>query len=221
VSRFDMAPWMSNEARAEFARLVTRRSYSAGQTVYSQDDDGVEMYRIASGSVRLFSRQLDGREAVFLFFGENDFFGVSSLVDDGPRPQTAECLSTVEIDVLPVLAFDTLRSHHPSFSDAMLRLLAKQMRLVSSHYARATMVALPGRIAERLLELAAPDSTDSESGYLFVRLHQEELAAMVGASRQSVNKILQTFQRNGVIQVQSRVIKIYDISALMRITMMD
>ena len=83
------------------------------------------------------------------------------------------------------------------------------------------MVALPGRIAERLLELAAPDSTDSESGYLFVRLHQEELAAMVGASRQSVNKILQTFQRNGVIQVQSRVIKIYDISALMRITMMD
>lgn len=216
-ARFDMAQWMDPAANAAFASCAARRSYAAGQTVYYQDDPGTEMYRVISGSIRLSSRQPDGREVVFLLFGANDFFGASSLVDARPRPQTAECLTPVELDVLSARDFAWLRAQHSTFTDALLRLLAQQMRVVSGRYARASLTALPGRVAERMIELAIADHDVDGTPALIFRLAQAELAAMVGASRQSVNKVLQLLQAHGAIRIAPREIALLDVAALTRL----
>jgi CRP/FNR family transcriptional regulator len=174
------------------------------------------MYRVVSGHVRLTTRHPDGKEAVFLLFVPDDWFGVSSLVDDGTRPQTAECLSDVELDVIGRRDFESLRNDHRSFVDALLRLLARQMRIVSAHYARTSILGLSARIALRLIELSEVD-TNGRENLLSVQLPQSELAAMTGASRQSVNSILQQLQRSGVIRIENRRIVIADLPALTRI----
>ena len=216
TARFDMMPWLSPEAAAAFKAVARRRILKAGQVIYMQDDPGSEMYRVVSGHVRLTTRHPDGKEAVFLLFVPDDCFGVSSLVDDGNRPQTAECLSDVELDAVDLMAFERLRIDHASFVDALLRLLARQMRIVSAHYARSSILSLSARVALRLIELSEVDNEGREN-LLSVHLPQSELAAMTGASRQSVNATLQQLQRNGVIRIENRRIVIADLPALTKI----
>ena len=210
-----MMPWLDPEAASAFKAVARPRNLKAGQTIYMQDDPGSEMYRVVSGHVRLTTRHPDGKEAVFLRFVPDDCFGVSSLVDDGMRPQTAECLSDVQLDVIDRRDFEMLRNNHRSFVDALLRLLARQMRIVSAHYARSSILSLSARIALRLIELAEFDSR-ARDNLLAVHLPQSELAAMTGASRQSVNPILQQLQRSGLIRIENRRIIITDLPALTR-----
>jgi|JI10StandDraft_1071094.scaffolds.fasta_scaffold213227_2 CRP/FNR family cyclic AMP-dependent transcriptional regulator len=214
--RFDMMPWLAPEAASAFRAVARRRNLKAGQAIYMQDDLGSEMYRVVSGHVRLTTRHPDGKEAVFLLFVPDDCFGVSSLVDDGTRPQTAECLSDVELDVIVRRDFESLRNDHRSFGDALLRLLARQMRIVSAHYAHTSILGLSARIALRLIELSEVESNGRDN-LLSVQLPQSELAAMTGASRQSVNSILQQLQRSGVIRIENRRVVITDLRALTRI----
>ena len=214
---FDIVQWMDEAAVRDFFRLVQRRSFAPGQAVYTQDEPGAEMYRIASGLVRLLARQPDGREAGFLLFVTGDCFGVSSLVDHEPRPQTAECLTAVELDVLDVKGFVELLARHESFTKAVMRLLARQMRVVSRYYARASLTSLVGRIATRIIELATTKTDSSGTVILSVELPQSELASLTGTSRQSVNKTLQTLQHDGVLQLSRRAILVRDIHALRRL----
>lgn len=203
AATFDMLKWMSPQATAAFHLRVRRRSYAAGKAIYTQDEPGEEMYRIVSGFVRLLIRRSNGKEAVFLVFGPNDCFGVSSLVDGEPRPQTAEAVTLVVTDVLDQRNFASLKAEHPSFDDSLMRLLAQQMRTVSSYYADTNLNRLSARVAARILELAgALTATDRASQHLPLRISQADIAALVGASRQSVNKVLGTLQAQGLIAVQ-------------------
>ena len=208
---------MNAEARTAFTGMLRRRSYSEGQFIYIQDEAGSEMYCIVSGSVRLSVSRKDGRETVFLLFGPNDCFGVSSLIDGEPRPQTARALTPVELGVLEADEFRRLRAEHPSFSDALLRLAFRQMREVSTHLADAKLSSVDARVAARIIELT-PMSSVAGPEHLKVRLPQSEIASMVGASRQSVNKALQSFQRNGWVTLQHTNIIVHDLPALVRIS---
>lgn len=211
---FDMLQWMTVGAREEFARACRRRSMSSGQLIYGQQDAGAEMYRIVSGSVRLTARRPDGTEAVFLLFGPGDCFGVSTLVDGEQRPQTAECLTGGQIDVLDKSGFEHLLTRDFSFARAVMILLARQMRVVSQYYELHSSPSLERRLSVRLLELAAADPAAAGVDHPSVHIAQSDLAAMISASRQSVNKVLQHLQRDAVIRLANRCIMIEDMDEL-------
>lgn len=191
---------------------MRRRSFTAGAIIYTQDDPGDEMFRVASGSVRLSVRRHDGREIVFLLLRTGDFFGDSSMVDGGPRPQSAEALTAVELDVLPRAAFDELHHSDRIFDLALLKLLSTQMRVVSERFAEASLSSLRARVAKRILELT-PLLRGSGGD---VRLSQTEMASMVGASRQSVNKVLGTMQREGIVGIEHGSVVVLDLAAIRR-----
>ncbi len=203
--------------RDVFSQHVTRRHYAAGQSIYQQNDPGTEMFRIVSGSVRMLVRRVNGREAVFALFESGDCFGDSSLVDEEPRPQTAEAIADVEVEVLNREAFDKLRLAHRAFDDALLKLLARQMRTVSLHYAASSISDLGTRIAARIIEAGRTvDQGAAGDTALSVHLSQDELALMVGASRQSVNRALQRLQAEGMIRLGYSAIIVTDLPRLQR-----
>ncbi len=211
---FDMASWLPAAQQQLFARLARRRTYRASQTIYTQGEAGEEMFRIIEGSVRLSVLGLDGREVTFLLFGPGDCFGVSSLVDGAPRPQTAEALTGVTIEAIDRAAFAELRQSGRAFDEALLRLLATQMRAVSIFYTEAQLASLRQRVLRRLDEAMNSFGTEGEGGMrLSLRLSHTELAAMVGSSRQSVGKILQQLQAEGLIRIEYGNILILDLAA--------
>lgn len=211
ASPFDLTAWMAAEAASDMVAAMLRRTYAAGQAIYEQDASGSEMYRIVRGHVRLLVRDADGREAVFLQFGPGDFFGASSLVDGEARPHSAEAVTQVDLDVLGLGAFNRLRDNHPSFNDALIRLFARQMRVASEQLVAFHLCGLRDRVIRRLLELAmGHERDDAGKGAVEVAVSQQELAALAGASRQRVNKVLGELQASGLVSLRKGAIVLND-----------
>ena len=216
-SNFDLFSWMDLDARQELAGFMRPRAYQAGQSIYDQDDDASEMYRIVVGFVRLSVRAEDGSEAVFLFFGPGDFFGATSLVDYNVRPHTAEALTEVRLDVLTLKDFAALRSRQPSFNEALMRLFIEQMRAASLQLVNSQLHGLSARIAKRILELLNVGKRPGDApASQPLQISQSELAALVGTSRQSANKVLKSFQAAGLIEVHRKMIVVLDLVGLAR-----
>jgi CRP-like cAMP-binding protein len=197
---FDLLQWMPAEAQATFGMLAQRRRYRAGETIYGQGTHGREMYRLVDGSVRLSFVRANGCELVYLVFAPGDCFGVSSVVDGGERPQTAQASTDITVDVLQARDFDGLRAAHREADEAMMKLLARQMRAMSASFANASLGTLRQRVARCLADAARSFGKPAEGGIaLDQHLPQSEIALMVGTSRQSVNRVLQEFQSEGLV----------------------
>jgi CRP-like cAMP-binding protein len=214
-SRFDMVQWMTPQVRAAFHASASRRRLSAGQIIYVFGDAASEMYRIVSGSVRLFATRSDGREVVFLRFQPGDCFGEASLIDNETRPQTAQAVTDVELEVIDAAAFRRLRRAYREYDEALLRLLSQQMRFANSLFIDLSLNDLLGRIARRILEAAQASRGPSDgASTLDLPLSQAEIASMVGASRQTVNRALQQMQSMGLLQTEYNRIIVHDLGWL-------
>lgn len=203
---FDLLNWTSVATRAAFVAAAGACRVPAGRLIYQQGDPGGEMFRVVEGAVRLSVSRGDGKEIIFLFFEKGDCFGVSSLIDGEPRPQTAEAVTPTVLQVIDAASFARLRESHHDFDGALLKLVTLQMRVVSLHFIEASLSDLTGRVGARLIEYARPVPGKPPT----VRMPQNELAALVGASRQSVNRVLQQMQAHGLIAIDYNTIEIVD-----------
>ncbi len=202
-SRYDLFQWLDPEVRAAFEHVTRVRRYAPGDVIFAEGDPGSEMFRIVSGAVRLSVARATGQEVVYTLFEPGDCFGDSSCIDGVPRSQTAEAAGAVEVQVLDQANFDRLRHEHRAFEDALLRLITRQVRLLSVFNADSHLNDLPARVASRIATVATSFGVSSEEGVrLAVRLPQSELAMLVGASRQAVNKVLQRFQDQGLLRIE-------------------
>lgn len=217
TAKFDLLQWMPGPVQVAFRQALRPRRYAAGQIIYLQGDPGLEMYRIASGYVRLSVTRGDGRELIVFLFDPGDCFGGSSLVDGECRPQTAEALTDVELECLDIQAYRRLRQDHRAFDEALMRMLARQMRFASARFADVSLSGLRARVAARILERAqAAEAVTGADMRLKTRLSQAELARMVGASRQTVNRTLRTLQAEGLITTEYGNIVVQDLAGLAR-----
>lgn len=215
---FDFTQWLSAEARAALAAAARVRRLPAGATIYAQGDAGDEMFRIVSGVVRLSVMQRDGRELLYQLFQPGDSFGTSTIVDDEPRPQTAEAYEDVELEVWSRRTLDELRRVHPSLNDALLRLLSRHMRLLSDYFAGFAFDELSCRLAQRIVDAIDMFGVPVAGGHAFSRsINQGELALMVGGTRQSVNRVLRDFKREGLVTTRGNALIVTDLPAMRRI----
>ena len=198
---FDLFQYLSAEAQEGFALACRRRLVPAGRRVYSQSEPATEFFRIASGSIRVSVLRDDGREALQSVLQTGDCFGICSMIDGGTRYQTTTANEAVELQVLHREACERLRSQHSSFGDGLVRHMSRHSRLLSDYFVSSTLDELSSRVAMRLLGLS-------------VALSQSEIALMVGASRQAVNKVLQKFQVDGLIHIEYGSVRLLDIERL-------
>lgn len=214
-SKFDLLQWMDPDAATAFKSAVRVRKYSAGQIIYMEGDAGAEMYRLLSGSVSFVVNRRDGKEMVFTIFEPGGCFGDSSLVDGDVRPHTVEALTDLEVEVLGRADFNRLREGYRSFDDALLRSATRQLRMLCDYFEDASLNPLTARVAGRIVTAAESfGSRHSDGLRLKVPFSQSELAAMVGASRQSVNKVLQSFQAEKLIRIQYGTLIILDLESI-------
>lgn len=219
VATFDFTQWMTPEARDALVARARVRQLPARALIYSQGETGDEMYRIRRGLVRLSVMQRDGRELLYQLFEPGDSFGTSTIVDDEPRPQTAEAFEDVELEVYSRETIDELRRVHPSLNDALLRLLSRHMRLLSDYFAGFAFDELSCRLAQRIVESIDTFGVAVEGGFGFSRsITQTELSLMVGGTRQSVNRVLRDFRRAGLVETRGNRLIVRDMEEMRRIS---
>ena len=174
------------------------RALSRNEVLFEQGDASSALYVIQEGRIAIATRSGDGRESVFAVLEDGALFGELPLFDDEPRSADARALTdstVIELGYEPVRA--VLRER-PELLWVIVRLLVQRLRSTDEALADAIFLDVPARTAKRLLELAG----DSERFALPVT--QEELASMVGASRERVNKAISLFVRLGWLEIAGR-----------------
>jgi CRP/FNR family transcriptional regulator, cyclic AMP receptor protein len=193
------------------------RSYPRHGRLFYQGDPGSGLYVLASGLVKVVVTSEDGEEMVLVTLGPGDAFGELSIVDGGPRSASAEALEpTVALVITREVLLD-LATRDSGLTEALLRTLGALLRRLTEQASDLVFLDLAGRMAKLLAVLAAERGSETPEGIeLDANLTQTDLAGMVGASRQSVNQILQGFARRGYLQVRGRRIVIHRLDLLRR-----
>ncbi len=182
---------------ATLQRLVASArplAYERNVVVFEEDDDADELFVVRSGRVAVGRRSMDGRESLVALMEAGDLFGEMALFDQGTRSASARALEHSEVLAIPYGVVREVLDARPQLLWEVVRLLAERVRNTDSALADAVFLDVTGRTAKRLLELAGGEDDFQ------LPITQEELAGLVGASRERVNKSIAAFIRLGWIE---------------------
>jgi len=217
LARAGLFQGVAPEAREALVSALQHADYSRGETVFSEGEQGDTLYIVLTGKVKVGRRAADGRENMLSVMGPSDMFGELSLFDPGPRTATATVLTDARLASLAHAALRPWISDRPEIAEQLLRVLARRLRRTNDALADLIFTDVPGRVAKALLGLAERFGTQEGDG---VRVHhdltQEELAQLVGASRETVNKALADFASRGWLRLEPRSVVIMDVERLAR-----
>jgi CRP/FNR family cyclic AMP-dependent transcriptional regulator len=186
-----------------------------GERLFSEGDTGDKLYIILTGKIKLTKAAPDGRENLLSVHGPGEMFGELSLFDPIPRTSSASAVTNAR---LAAIAHDDLRtwlSTRPEVAMHLLQALAQRLRRINEVKADLVFTDVPGRVAKALLDLSdrfgvlTPDGVQVNHD-----LTQEELAQLVGASRETVNKALADFAARGWIQLAAKSVLVTDTDRL-------
>ncbi len=185
--------------------------------ICAKGDLGAELYIIVAGMVKMGRCAEDGRENLLTVMAPPDMFGELSILDPGPQAWTATAITEVRAVVVDRAQLHEWIGEHAEIADRLLRVLARRLRRTNENLADLTFIDAPARVAKQLLGLAQRFGIQ-ENGAMRVRhgLTQEELAQLVGATRETVNKALSDFSSRGWIRVDGRSVLISDSARLAR-----
>ena len=192
-------------------------TFSRGETIIREGEQGDSLYIITSGKVKLSRKAPDGRENLLSILGPSDMFGELSIFDPGPRTSSAVCVTEVTVQSMNREALKRWIAERPEISDQLLRVLARRLRRTNNNLADLIFTDVPGRVAKALLQLAQRFGSQ-EGGNIRVThdLTQEEIAQLVGASRETVNKALAEFAHRGWLRLEGKSVIISDTERLAR-----
>ena len=183
----------------EIAAAAVERSLVRGDVLFHEGDVADSLYLVVSGRVAIaISNPIDQRETVVALMDSGDLFGEMSLLDEGSRSAMARALEPSVVFVIPFEPVAKAFRSDPALLWGVCRLLAHRLRVMDEALADSVFLDVTGRTAKRLLELSSGDDE------FVLPITQEELAGMVGASRERVNKAIASFIRLGWIDQHER-----------------
>ena len=187
--------------RERLGNLLRSQQYVRGQVIFLEGDAGSALCLIADGRVRIQLTGADGREVVLNVYGPGEIFGELALLDGEPRSADAIALDDVRVYWLQREAFAAFLESHPRAAMTMLASLSRRLRHTTRVVQDATFRDVPARLARVLLEQAERLGQPVPGGNrINGRLTQSELASMVGATRETVNRALRGFEQQGLIR---------------------
>ena len=188
-------------------RLVKSRVYPKAAMILQEDDPGDALFMIVSGRAKVVHLSEEGREIILDILGQGDFFGEMALLDQEPRSANVIAVEPIELLVLERSAFLDQVEREPKIAIKMLIELSRRLRRADEKIQDLVLLDVYGRVARTLLRLARLQGKPLEDGFIITRrpTHQE-LADMVGASRETVSRVLADLTRRGVVRNSGRML---------------
>ena len=197
------------------AQALEPAEFSRGQVIFAEGEPGDRLYIVGTGKVKVGRKSPDGRENLLMVAGPSDMFGELSIFDPGPRTATATALTEVKLLGLGHGDLQPWLNARPEVAAALLRAVARRLRKTNDQMSDLVFSDVPGRVARALLDLSRRFGVQSEEGIHVVHdLTQEELAQLVGASRETVNKALADFAGRGWLRLEARAVILLDVERL-------
>ena len=206
---------LAAEELSHLAAAARTRVYKPRETIVEKGDAARQLYVLLRGRAKVVTRGADGSDTGLNVMGPGEVFGEIGILDGQPRSATVSTLEECEMAVLDVEAFRDFLAAHPSVGIKLLAVLAGRVRDLTTRLEDRAFLEVPARLAKQLLWLAENHGERSGSGaHIELRLSQQELGDLIGATRESVNKYLSEWTRNGVLRQARERMEIFDLEAL-------
>lgn len=208
---------LDDEASVALRASMFEMDLARGQVVFSEGDPGDRLYVIVDGKIKLGTSSTDGRESLLAILGPGEMFGELSLFDPVPRTATATALTETTLLGLGHDALGPWLNGRPGVAQALLKALSQRLRRTNENLSDLVFSDVPGRVAKALIDLNEKFGENRPEGlYVEHDLTQEELAQLVGASRETVNKALADFVQRNWIKLEPRAVMILELDRLQK-----
>ena len=194
---------LSEDQLLEISRLLFERSYNKGRIIFMEGEPGEAVYILKAGFIKLTKRLEDGREHILHFVNPGEVFAEVVLFGGGNYPATAEVQEASVVGVLRNQDIERLLSSHPNMAVEMLRIMSKRLRTAQEKIMNLALHDTSRRLAFTLLKMAEDHGVTHPRGTLInFSLTNQEFANLTGTSRETVNRMLNSFKRAGAIDIE-------------------
>ena len=200
----------SQEELRDLVTMVSRRPAPRGTAIMREGDAIDCLYIVISGRLKVMMGEADGKETILAILGPGEFFGEMGLIDDNPRSATVVAIEPCELLAVTKRAFRKALVENSDLAMAVMRVLVRRLRDADRKIGSLAMLDVYGRVARLLL-----DMSEEVDGRRVVtrRLPKQDIAKMIGASREMVSKVMKDLQTSGYIEVHGSTIMLRDRNA--------
>ena len=189
----------------DLAGRMRPRTADAGSVIVSQEEPGDSLFVLASGKVKVVLYGETGREIILSILREGEFFGEMSLLDRQPRSANVVAIEKSEVLSLDRDAFQTHINQHPTTAMAILAEMSRRLRKADEVIGNLALLDVYARVARAVRELAQKQGEPVDGGLLIrERPTQQEIAGLIGTSRETVSRALNDFTRRGLLEMSGK-----------------
>lgn len=194
------------------ASIVSRKEYAKRDTLFSQGDPGDEFMILTEGSVKVELMNSEGKELTLTILTPFQFLGELALLDDVPRSATVVSMEQSVLLSINKRDFARVLESYPKMSIPMLRQLSRRVRVLTDDVASMAFLDSYSRVTRKILNLAEEMGKETEDGHIFIDrpLTHQQLANLVGTTRETVTKILNEMKDNSLLDIRRHRITILD-----------
>ena len=198
---------ISEEQLRMLTTMVTRRSASRNTTIMSSGDATDSLYIVLSGRLKVMMSDSEGKEVILAILGPGEFFGEMGLIDDEPRSASVVTIEPCELLSIAKRDFKRVLTENSEMAMAVMRGLVRRLREADRKIGSLALLDVYGRVARLLIDMA--ENVDGEK-IVTKRLPKQDIAKMIGASREMVSRVMKDLQTGGYIEMRGSNIVLRD-----------
>lgn len=196
---------LSSEAMENLVQATSRKAYPKDTTLVEENETGETLYMIVGGKVKVTNIGPDGKEVILSVLGPGEFFGEMALLDDEPRSATVVTMEKTEMISLRRKEFFYLLENNKEILAKLLSTISGRLRHANAQIRSLALLDVLGRIARLFLDLANKEGRKLLDGSIvFRRPTHQEIASMVGTSRETVSRMIGDLSREGYIKISGK-----------------
>lgn len=191
---------LPEEGRQLLARHATTRTFKKNTIIISAGDQTDSLYVVLSGRLKIYLDDANGREITLRTVGPNESFGELAVLSEGPRAANVTTLTECRLAVISKQDFNDCLHNNPSIAFMIIRLLVERIREMTEDVSTLALLDVYGRVAKTLTR----NSTECDGKQLTSPMTHQDIANMVGSSREMVTRILKDLKTGGYISVKDK-----------------
>jgi len=185
------------------------------QVLFRKGDEGTALYIIKRGKVKIVLSSKEGEGVVPAIFSEGDFFGEMSLLDQNPRSADVVAIEESEVFVLNRTDFISFLKNSANAIKCIFACLSERLRKTDDLLEDASFLTVSGKLAKKLIELGKEFGMEDKTAIkINLRLTQQDIAELVGTTRESINKELKVLRDKGLVSTEDGFIQLIDLERL-------
>jgi CRP/FNR family cyclic AMP-dependent transcriptional regulator len=193
--------WLSAPEIEKLEALTIRKRFPSGTAIFFQDDPSDSLYYLLSGSAKVFRTSEDGRDRILMILRPGDAFGELAMIEGRPRSATVQTLEDTEVLALSRKDFETFAREHPDFLWKLLQSMAERVRTINEDVLDLAFKDVPYRVLRLLSQLVARHGESGPDGWrIKMPLSVREMSSMVGSNTETVTRLLDRFESDGLVR---------------------